>query len=313
MRTGILIEEQTMTNARTDIYARVTDRIINDLEAGVRPWHKPWRAGNTEGRIARPLRHNGVPYRGVNVLLLWSEAVAKGFQANTWMTFRQARELNAFVRKGEHGSLVVYADRFRKTTTDENGHDAECEIPFLKGYTVFNIEQIEGLPAQYYPSSESPAQPLILIERAEAFFAATGATVFHGGNRAYYSPSRDAIHLPPPEAFETAEVYTYTKAHELTHWTAAPSRLGRTLGARFGDDAYAAEELIAELGAAFLCADLAVASTPPADHASYLDHWLRVLRADKRAIFTAAAHAQRAADYLHQLVAEVPTADGATA
>jgi antirestriction protein ArdC len=302
-----------MTSLRSDIYARVTDRIIGDLEMGVRPWHKPWKTGNTEGRITRPLRHNGVPYRGVNVLLLWSEAVSNGYRANTWMTFRQARELNACVRKGEHGSLVVYADRFTKTTTDENGDDLECEIPFLKGYTVFNVEQIEGLPASYHSSDEEPLQSLVLIERAETFFAATGAIVRHGGNRAYYSRSSDIIQLPPPETFETAEVYTSTKAHELTHWTAAPSRLGRTLGTRFGDDAYAAEELIAELGAAFICADLAVTAMPPPDHASYLDHWLRVLKADKRAIFTAAAHAQRAADYLHQLVAEAQTVEEATA
>src|SRR5262249_31661709 len=145
MRTGILTKEQTMTTARSDIYARVTDRIISDLEQGVRLWHKPWKAGNTEGRITRPLRHNGIPYRGINVLLLWGEAVAKGYRANTWMTFRQAHELKAFVSKDEHGSLVVYADRFTKTTTDEHGDDVEREIPFLKGYTVFNVEQIEGL------------------------------------------------------------------------------------------------------------------------------------------------------------------------
>ena len=197
--------------------------------------------------------------------------------------------------------MVVFADSFTKTETNDQGEEIEQDIPFMKAYTVFNVEQIEDLPADYYTKSEPKGEPLQLIATAEAFFAATGATFRHGGNKAYYAPSPDLIQLPPPAAFTDAESYAATKAHELTHWTAHPSRLARVLGKRFGDNAYAAEELIAELGAAYLCADLGITREPRDDHAAYLAHWLKVLREDKRAIFTAAAHAQRAVDYLHSL------------
>jgi antirestriction protein ArdC len=181
----------------------------------------------------------------------------------------------------------------------------EREIPFMKGYTVFNVEQIEGLPDRYTAKSEPKGEPLQLIEAAERFFAATGATFRHGGNMAYYAPGPDLIQLPPPEAFTDAESYAAVKAHELTHWTKHEHRLNREFGRkRFGDHAYAREELVAELGAAFLCADLGITPEPREDHAAYLAHWLEVLREDKRAIFSAAAHAQRAVDYLHSLQAE---------
>ena len=298
------------TNTRIDVYSRVTERIIADLEQGVRSWLKPWNASHTEGRITRPLRHNGIPYRGVNVLLLWGEAMEKGYTSSIWMTYRQAAELNAQVRKGEHGALVVYADRFTRIEDDDNGDQVEQEIPFMKGYTVFNVEQIEGLPDHYTVKPEPMGEPLELIQAAERFFASTGATFRHGGNMAYYAPGPDLIQLPPPEAFRDAESYAATKAHELTHWTKHERRLNREFGRkRFGDHAYAREELVAELGAAFLCADLGITPEPREDHAAYLGHWLEVLREDKRAIFSAAAHAQRAVAYLHSL--QVAQADAA--
>jgi antirestriction protein ArdC len=216
------------------------------------------------------------------------------------MTYRQASELKAHVRKGEHGSLVVYADRVTKTE-QVDGADVEREIPFLKAYTVFNVEQIEGLPERYFAPQPTLLKPLALHERAEAFFAATGATIRHAGNTAYYSPSQDVVVLPAPESFRDAESYASTKAHELTHWTAHSSRLDRVLGKRFGDDAYAAEEIVAELGASFLAVELGISCEPREDHASYIEHWLRMLKADKRAIFAAATHAQKAVDYLHGL------------
>lgn len=287
------------TATRADVYSRVTDRIIADLEQGVRPWLKPWSTDNAAEGITRPLRHNGTPYRGINVLLLWGEAMAKGYASAIWMTYRQADELGAHVKKSEQGSMVVYADRFTKTETTDQGEEIEQDIPFMKAYTVFNVEQIEDLPTHYYTKLEPKGKPLQSIAIAERFFAATGATFRHGGNQAFYVPGADLIQLPPPEAFNDAESYAATKAHELTHWTAHPARLARVLGRRFGDNAYAAEELIAELGAAFLCADLGITPEPRDDHAAYLAHWLKVLREDKRAIFSAAAHAQRAVDYLH--------------
>jgi len=287
---------------RKDVYTRVTDRIIADLEQGVRTWMKPWSAEHAAGKISRPLRHNGTPYRGMNILLLWGEAMAKGYAAPIWMTFKQALELEAHVRKGEHGSLVVYANSITRTETNKKGEDTEREIPFMKGYTVFNVEQIEGLPAHYYAQPENPLPLSERIESADHFMTATGATLQHGGNRAFYAPGRDLVQMPPFEAFKDKESYYATVLHELTHWTSHKSRLDRSFDAkRFGDHGYAREELVAELGAAFLCADLGITPEIRDDHAAYLGHWLKVLTEDKRAIFSAAAHAQRAADFLHGL------------
>src|SRR3989454_8756980 len=190
---------------RADLYTRVTERVIADLEHGVRPWLKPWNAGHAAGRIALPLRHNGTPYRGINILLLWGEALANGYASPLWMTFKQALALGAHVRKGEHGAMVVYADRFTRTETDADGNGVEREIPFLKAYTVFNVAQIEDLPAQYYARPEAKANKLELIESAEGFCAATGAVIRHGGDKAYYAPRPHLIHLPPPQAFPDAQ------------------------------------------------------------------------------------------------------------
>jgi len=287
---------------RKDVYSRITDRIIADLEQGVRPWVKPWNAEHLAGRITRPLRHNGTPYRGINVVMLWMAAVAQGYACPLWMTFRQAKELGGFVRKGETGALVVYASTFTATETGEEGEECEREIPYLKGYTVFNCEQIEGLPSHYYARAEAPARPIERIDQAEAFFAHTGAEIRHGGDRAYYAIASDYIQMPPAETFRDAESYAATLAHELTHWTRHPSRLDRDLGRkRWGDEGYAHEELVAEIGAAFLCADLGITPEVREDHAAYVASWLKVLKDDKRAVFQAAAHAQRAVDHLHGL------------
>ena len=288
---------------KSDVYERITHRIVAELEQGVRPWLKPWSAEHAAGRITRPLRAGGVPYQGINVLMLWAEAVVKGYAAPIWMTFRQAQELGGFVRKGEHGSLVVYADRIRRTEHDEEtGEEAEREIPFLKGYTVFNAEQIEGLPPHFYAVAEPRLDPVQRIGRAEEFFAATGADIGHGGNLACYSVAEDRVRMPPFESFRDAESYYATLAHEVTHWTRHPKRLDREFGRkRWGDEGYAMEELVAELGAAFLSADLDLTPEPREDHAAYIGSWLKVLKNDKRGIFTAASHAQRAADYLNGL------------
>ena len=299
-----------MTTERQDVYTRVTDAIIADLEHGVRPWLRPWDAGHADGRITRPLRSGGQPYQGINVLMLWASAMTQGFAAPIWMTFRQAKELGAFVKKGAKGSLVVYADRITRTETGEDGEETERDIYYMKGYTVFNVEQIEGLPDRYYAVAAPTLDPVQRIEHADRFFAHSRADIRHGGNRAYYAEGLDYVQMPPFAAFRDAESYYATLAHELTHHTKHASRLNRSFGSRgFGSEGYAREELVAEIGAAFLCCDLGLTPSPREDHASYLDHWLKVLRDDKRAIFQAAAHAQRACDYLHALQpkpAEVP-------
>jgi antirestriction protein ArdC len=256
----------------------------------------------------RPLRANGIPYQGINVLMLWSEAIEKGYASPIWMTFKQAVALNAKVRKAEHGSLVVYADKIIRTEMDsKTGEEAERAIPFMKGYTVFNTEQIEGLPEHYYAKPAPRSGTVQRIERAESFFAATGANVVHGGSRACYVLRTDNVHLPCIDFFRDAESYYAVRAHETVHWTRHPSRLGRDIGRkRFGDEGYAMEELVAELGSAFLSADLELTPEIREDHAAYIASWIKVLKDDKRAIFTAASHAQRAADFLHGLKQSIP-------
>jgi antirestriction protein ArdC len=291
-----------MSNEKADLYTRITSRIIASLEEGVRPWMKPWNAEHAAGRITRPLRHNGTPYRGINVLALWGEAEDHGFSCPIWMTYKQAQELGAQVRKGERGSLVVYADRFRKTETGENGEDIEREIPFLKGYTVFNCEQIEGLPARYLAPAAPVLDPVQRIALAETFFGNTGADIRYSGGRAYYNISQDFVQMPPFEAFKDAESFYGVLGHETCHWTRHEKRLNREFGRkRWGDEGYAAEELVAELGSAFLSADLGITPEPREDHASYIANWVSVLKNDKRAIFTAAAHAERAVAFLQSL------------
>jgi antirestriction protein ArdC len=288
---------------RTDVYSRITDKIITHLEQGVRPWFQPRNVDHTAGRITRPLRHNGIPYKGINVVMLWSASVIKGYACPLWLTFKQARELGGCVRKGETGELVVYADRITRTETDARGEEREHEIPFLKGYTVFNAEQCDGLPAHYTARAEPQTlTPLQRIESADRFFAATGADIRYGGNRAYYAEGADYVQMPPFETFRDSETFAATLAHELTHWTKHDKRLARDMGrVKWGDEGYAREELIAELGSAFLCADLGITPEVREDHASYIASWIEVLKNEKRFIFSAASQAQRAADYLHGL------------
>jgi antirestriction protein ArdC len=300
-----------MPNAieRKDVYTRITAEIVECLEKGVRPWIRPWNAEHTAGRITRPLRHNGQPYSGINVLSLWVSALGQNFTAPIWITFHQATELNAHVRKGEKGSLVVYANSITRTEHDEKtGEEVEREIPYMKGYTVFNVEQIEGLPEIYYAKAAPMLDPVARIDRVEGFFANVSATIKHGGNRAYYAQQLDYVQMPPFEAFRDPESYYATLAHEVTHWTKHPARLDRDFGRKsWGDEGYSREELVAELGSAFLCADLEVRQEPREENASYIATWLEALRNDNRAIFAAAAHAQRAADYLNQkAAAQVP-------
>ncbi|MDP9791054.1 ArdC family protein [Agrobacterium tumefaciens] len=297
---------------RADVYARITDRIVKDLEQGVRPWMKPWKTANMEGRITRPLRHNGAPYSGMNVLLLWSEAVARGFTLPIWMTFRQALQLGAAVRKGETGATVVFASRFTKSEADGNGGEVDREIPFLKTYSVFNVAQIEGLPDNYHRDPAPVLDPLERISGADRFFKNTGAVIRHGGNQAFFSPVSDHIQMPPFESFRDTQSYYATLSHEVAHWTSSSARVGRDLS-RYSKDKSerSREELIAELGSCFLCADLGIVPElePRPDHASYLASWLSVISGDKRAIFQAAAHAQRAVNYLHHLQPQANNGD----
>ena len=281
-----------------DLYQTVTDRIIAALETGVAPWVRPWDGETDPVPMNAETRR---PYRGVNFITLQIEAQTSGYPRNCWLTYRQAAQLGGQVRRGEHGTPVVFWKLRRVNTTVETepwarDHDlAEQVIPLLRWYTVFNTAQIDGLPAAFAaPAPSVPAWPSADV--AETLIADAGAEIRHGGTKAYYQPGSDYIQLPPRGAFPSAAGYYATTLHELVHWTAHPSRLDRQLGGRFGEEAYAAEELIAELGSAFLCAHCRVEGQ--LQHASYVGNWLRVLRRDKRAIFVAGTKAQNAADYL---------------
>ena len=298
----------TRMSYKPDIYNKVTNKIIADLERGNLTWLQPWQAGHQAGHISRPLRSGGKAYRGINVLMLWASALEYGFNSPLWITYKQAEALGGQVRKGETGSLVVYADSFKKTETDAKGNDLETIIPFMKGYTVFNSEQVDGLPNHFYANPAPVSRDIERTKPLEQFFSATGATIKHGGSLAFYSPSQDLVQMPDFPTFRDAESYYATLSHEMTHWTSHESRLNRDLGRkRFADSGYAMEELVAEIGAAFLCADLGITPETREDHAAYIETWLKVLKNDKRAIFTAASHAQLALDHLHTYQVQPPS------
>jgi antirestriction protein ArdC len=285
--------DHTATNQR-DVYARVTAQIINAIEQGVGTWHMPW---HTSGRYAfSPINvASKKPYRGINTVCLWAAAQAKGYERGEWATYQQWQDKGGQVRKGEKATLVVFwkfANDSRETQEGETSHSSR--LLFTRGYSVFNAAQVDGYTPQDGPEVSMPER----IERAEAFFQAIRAEVRHGGNQAFYAPASDHIQMPPFGAFAENLSYYSVLAHEHTHWTAPASRCDRQLGKRFADNAYAAEELIAELGAAFTCAHLGLSTEPRADHAQYLASWLRVLKTDSRAIFTAASKAQQATDWL---------------
>ncbi|SEK03778.1 DNA primase TraC [Marinovum algicola] len=285
-----------MAKSDFDIYQHVTNQIIEAMEAGVSPWRKPWSGGERGGTF--PLRANGEPYRGINVLMLWLAAHANGFASAHWFTFKQAKDLGAHVRKGQKSSTVV-----KYGTVERENDDGEAvAIPYARAYRVFNADQIEGLPEEFYNRPEVQedlgTRPL---PEVDVFFQAVGANVTHGGARACYIPSEDRIQMPPVSAFISAQHYTATLCHEVTHWTGHRSRLDRfKVGSTKAD--YAREELIAEIGSCFLGAHIGVEPTIN-EAASYLDSWLGVLKEDKRAIFKAASAAQKAADFVLEAAA----------
>jgi antirestriction protein ArdC len=281
-----------MTNTTTrDVHQEVTDRIVAAIERGTLPWQCDWLQGGL------PRRATGEQYRGINLLLLGMVAADRGYASPTWVTFNQAKALGGCVRKGERGSPVVFFKRLEKTETAADGSEEVRGIPMLRAYTVFNVDQVDGLPTGYGAPAPIALEPKARDLAAEAALRSSGADIREdGGTRAYYSRRDDTIHLPAFDRFKDTGGFLATMTHELVHWTGAPSRLDRTKGERFGDAAYAFEELVAEIGAAFTCARLGVAGDHIESHAAYVANWLTVFRDDKRAIFRAAALAQSAAD-----------------
>jgi antirestriction protein ArdC len=291
----------TQENSATkpDVYQRVTSQIVNAIEQGVSNWRMPW---HTSGKFAfspiNVISHK--PYRGINTLALWASAQQKGYERGEWGTYNQWQDREAQVRKGEKATTVVFwkfANNSAESQEDGDEHAASgSRLLFTRGYAVFNAAQVDG----YSPKADASTPIEERIERAEEFFGRINARVVHLGNRAFYSPVDDTITLPPFAAFFTPTDYYSTRAHETGHWTSQAGRCNRELGKRFGDQAYSVEELVAELTAAFTLSHLGLSSEPRPDHAQYIGSWLKVLKADKRAIFTAASKAQQAADFMIQ-------------
>ncbi len=291
---------------RSSLYDEITDKIIAELEAGRVPWVQPWGTAAAKAPLAIPknastARH----YSGVNVLILWGGVIERGFTGQSWLTFRQALSLGGHVRKGERGTTVVYADRFvpsdEKQRAAETGEEAQV-IPFLKRFTVFNTDQCEDLPPDIVTAAPPPP-PGVIEPRVEALIKATGINFRIGGHRAFYAPAEDFVQVPPPQAYfepinwhRTASLCRY---RHKTHATGAKHRLDRDLTGRFGSAKYAMDEVIVELTSSFIMADLGIAHRARAEHAAYIASWIKILKDDPRAIFTAAGKAQAAADWMH--------------
>ena len=272
------------------------------LRDGIRPWMRPWESG-VEGAFegaGLPLRDTGQPYSGINVIVLWAAAASAGYGKPTWMTFNQAKRHGGRVRKGEKGQSVVYADQYtRKTRDPETGEEDVRRQGFHKTFTVFNVEQIDGLDQRWH-RTYAEFHPVNRDRRSadlEGFFHDLGIDVRHGGDEAYYVLSDDYIQMPAFELFHDGEAYYTTLAHESVHWTRHQSRLNRTFRGSY-QVPYAKEELVAEIGSAFLSAELGIAPAIREDHADYIGAWLRILEDDNKAIFRAASHASKAVNWL---------------
>ena len=289
-------------STRFDVHQEITNRIVSAMES-CGEFRLPW-IKNSGGSFARPVNiASKKPYNGVNILSLWVSAISQEFPSNLWGTYRQWQERGQQVRKGEKSSFIVFYKTFEKEDADaESGEGIVSERLVARASFVFNAAQVEGFVPE---NIELPNDVLFdPVARAEAFARSTGAVIEEGGDRACFIPSADLIQMPDRKRFvgtattTPAEGFYSTLCHELVHWSGVKARLDRDLSGRFGSESYAMEELIAELGAAFLSSDLGITPEPRADHASYIANWLKVLKSDKKAIFTAASKASEAANWL---------------
>ncbi|MVA97966.1 DUF1738 domain-containing protein [Nitratireductor sp. CAU 1489] len=290
-------------NQKLDVHQEITNRIVDAIETAGE-FRLPW-IRDMGGSMKRPANiASGNPYNGVNIVSLWISALASDYPSHLWGTYRQWQQRGCQVRKGEKSSLVVFYKTFEIEETNEvTSEGGTTERLIARASHVFNAAQVEDFELE--PAPDLPDEPAFdPIARAEAFARATGAVIEESGDRAYYIPSADVIRMPDRNRFTgtdtttPAEGFYSTLCHELTHWSGAKSRLARDLTGRFGSNSYAMEELVAELGAAFLCSELAITPEPRADHASYIASWLKVLKTDKRAVFTAASKASEATNWL---------------
>jgi antirestriction protein ArdC len=298
---------------RVDIHAVITDQIVTAIEAGAGTFTMPWH--RSQGALHFPRNvATGKAYQGINILALWVAAERRGYSAPIWGTFKQWQGAGYPVRKGEKSVTgVFYKDLTFSEENADSGETVDKKVGMARAFPLFNCAQVEG----YAPPAEEAFNPASFDThaRVDALIAASGVDIVYGGDRAFYAPGPDRVTIPDKERFtgtETmtaAEAFEATRLHEMVHWSGAERRLDRAFGKRFGDKSYAFEELIAELGAAYLCAQLGVTPIARADHAQYLAGWLAVMKEDKKAIFTAAGQAQRAATYLMAFAPEDPGFD----
>jgi antirestriction protein ArdC len=293
---------EVLSEPKSNVHATITRKIVAMIEAGVGTYKTPWHTAGVAAFPTNAATHR--EYRGINVVALWAEAAARGYASGLWASYLQWKGLGAQVRKGERGALIVFYKRAELTPTDTPNDDAQTELQFFaRASYVFNAVQVDG----YEPPPIEMRSGVERVQEADAFVEAVGAHIRHGFSMACYRRKADHIEMPHPDSFvgsntsSPTESYYATLLHELTHWSGAPHRLNRDFGKRFGEEAYAIEELTAELGAAFLCSALGIVSEPRPDHASYVASWLAVLKRDSRAIFSAARKAQEAFEHLAYL------------
>lgn len=293
---------------RPNHYQDVTDKIIESLKQGVRPWNKPWDEGKALPTWPRNAT-TGHKYRGINILLLMSHPLSFAGDPR-WCSYNQAKEQGWQVRKGEKGSRIYFYKTIEveddpgdaKDNTGDKDDPGTRKIPLLRAYTVFHASQIDGMPPYEPPTKEDPT--FTPIDEAEALLKNSGAIIHHGGPRAFYSPLTDHIQLPPKEAFKETTGYYGTALHELSHWTGGhENRVPRNMKGRFGSESYAREELRAEMGSAFLCTEIGIPHNIE-ENASYIASWLKVLKEDNREIFRASSDAQKIADFCLQFTPE---------
>lgn len=279
---------------KQSVHERVTQRILDELENGCAPWVKPWNRSKASVNVTMPTNlDSGVAYRGINVFLLWSAAISNDWDDWRFVTYKQAQKLGGQVKKGSKAEPVCFFKKMAKDVENDQGETETKSFGFWRSYNVFNIEQVEGLPDQYF---EQDAGNTVHDRDFDEFLAMTGARLKHGGNDAFYQSGGDFIQMPHASQFQTMENYKATLLHEMTHWTGHESRCNRDMSGAFGSKKYAFEELIAELGAALLCAELGVVGD--IRHAAYIQSWIKLLKDDKHAFISAASRAQHAVDWV---------------
>ncbi len=282
---------------KTDFYQQITDSIISIIEAGRTGDGISWAQDAANGM---PINHKTkAAYRGINTLILWSATRANGYSSNAWLTYKQAAEMGGQIRKGEKGELCIF---FKMLEIVDTNDDEQKEIPMASPFWLFNLDQIDGMEK---PEVQTIRAEWEQVEEAERILKSSGAKINEHGQKAFYRPSTDEITMPERSRFSSAKDFYSVVLHELTHWTGAKHRLNRDFSCRFGSEAYAFEELIAELGSAFLNAEIGFIASQIPDHAGYIDSWLKVLKNDKRAIFTAASQASKA----HALIMNLAKAE----